>query len=207
MAYANWIQPSKVSGSGNDTVSISALSDNTGRSSRSTNVTFKAANCPDVVRSVQQSGKPEFVSFSNASAAIDASGGTLTITGKSNSEKLTFSLGSNNGIGLVLPASYTAAGITTTNDSSISGDPGNTAEYNFSITFAGIAPNTTISDKVSQVIVTDAAGNTATCTVTQAAGDATLDVSPASITLDWDAFTSEQAVSFTVTSNTSWTVE
>ena len=30
MAYANWLNPSKTQGSGNDTVSVGALTDNTG---------------------------------------------------------------------------------------------------------------------------------------------------------------------------------
>ena len=58
-----------------------------------------------------------------------------------------------------------------------------------------------------QLIVTDNAGNTATCTITQAAGDATLSVSPASVQLDWNAATEGTSASFTVASNTNWTIE
>ena len=47
MAYASWLNPSKTSGSGNDTVNVGANSDNTGRNARSTNMTFKAANVAD----------------------------------------------------------------------------------------------------------------------------------------------------------------
>lgn len=89
MAYANWLQPSKTSGSGNDTVNVSALSSNTGRNSRSTTVTFKAANCDDVLRTVLQQGKPE-TSAIQATASSEKTGGTVTITGTSNSSKLTF---------------------------------------------------------------------------------------------------------------------
>lgn len=206
MAYASWLSPSKLSGSGNDTVSVSALSNNTGRNVRSTNVTFKAANCEDVVRTVNQAGKPEFVTLQSTAAVVKA-GGTLTLSGTSNSSKLTFTLGNGATLTLTLPANYTANSAQTANGAAISGDPGANAEYTFSITFTGIGENTSISDKTAQVIVTDNAGNSATCTVTQAAGDATLSVAPASVELAWNAYTEGTSASFTVTSNTSWTVE
>lgn len=204
MAYASWLTPSKVSGSGNDTVNVSAGSSNTGRNARSTTVTFKAANCPDVARIVNQAGKPEFVSFNNATASVGKSGGSVTISGTSNSSKLTFSLGSGGTLVLNLPSSYTAAGVSTNNGTAISGDPGAAAEYAFSITFTNIPANTTIDALTKQLIVEDNVGNTATCTVSQAAGDATLSVSPESVTIPWDA---SESKSFTVTSNTSWTIE
>ena len=123
MAYASWLTPSKLSGSGDDTVSVSANANNTGRNLRSTNVTFKAVGLSDVVRTVNQAGKPEFGSFDNSTAAVVKTGGTLTLSGTSNSSELTFSLGTDN-IGLTLPASYTAAGMTITNGAAITGDPG-----------------------------------------------------------------------------------
>lgn len=204
MAYASWLIPSKVSGSGNDTVNVSAGSSNTGRNARSTIITFKAANCPDVARTVNQAGKPEFVSFNNATASVGKNGGSVTISGTSNSSKLTFSLGNGGTLVLSLPSNYTAAGVTTNNGTSISGDPGAAAEYAFSIIFTNIPANTTIDALTKQLIVEDNAGNTATCTVSQAAGDATLSVSPESVTIPWDA---SESKSVTVISNTSWTIE
>ena len=207
MAYASWLVPSKTSGSGNDTVNVTAGSDNTGRNARSTNMTFKAANCPDVVRQVTQAGKPEFVTI-QATASVSKDGvSTLTITGTSNSSKLTFSLASGGSLPLTMPTSYTANSISTNNGEAISGDPGATQEFPFSIAFSNIAANPDIADKTVQLIVTDNAGNTATCTITQAAGDATLEVSPASVQLDWDAYTQSTSASFAVTSNTNWTIE
>jgi hypothetical protein len=64
-----------------------------------------------------------------------------------------------------------------------------------------------VTERTAQLIVTDAAGHSATCTITQAAGDATLEVSPATVNLDWDAATQGKTASFNVTSNTNWTVE
>ena len=206
MSYAAWLVPSKTQGSGNDTVNVTAGSDNTGRNARSTNMTFKAANSPDVVRQVTQAGKPEFVSM-QASAAIDKAGGTITISGTTNSSKLTFSLASGGTLELTLPSTYNANSVATNNGAAIAGDPGATQEFPFSIQFANVGANPTITAKSVQLIVTDDAGNTSTCTITQAAGDATLSVSPASVTLDWDAYTQSGSASFTVTSNTNWGVE
>jgi hypothetical protein len=207
MAYAQWLIPSKTSGSGNDTVNVTAGADNTGRNARSTNMTFKAANCEDVVRQVTQAGKPESVSL-QATAAVDKTGVvTLTVTGTSNSSKLTFSLASGGSLPLTLPSSYTANSVSTDNGAAISGDPGASAEFPFSIAFSNIAANPTLSTRSVQLIVTDNAGNTATCTITQAAGDPTLSVSPASVQLDWNAASAETSASFTVTSNTNWTIE
>ena len=206
MAYSAWLVPSKTSGSGNDTVNVTAGADNTGRNARSTNMTFKAANCEDVVRQVTQAGKPEFVSIAGT-AAIEKTGGTITISGTSNSKKLTFSLASGGTLVLTLPDNYTANSVSTANGANISGDPGATQEYAFSIQFANVGANPTISAKSCQLIVTDDGGHTATCTITQAAGDPTLSVSPASVTLDWNAYSAETSASFTVTSNTNWTIE
>ena len=202
MTYASWLQPSKLSGSGNDTVNVSALSNNTGRNARSTNVTFRAVNCEDVVRVVNQAGKPEFGSFNSSTAAAAKTGQTLTLSGTSNSSELTFSKGTDN-IGLTIPSSYTAAGVTVNNGAAITGDPGATQEYAWSIQMT-VPANTDVDPKTCQIVVTDDAGHTSTCTITLAAGDATLSVSPASVDLPWDASTS---ASFTVTSNTNWTVE
>lgn len=206
MAYSAWLVPSKTSGSGNDTVNVTAGADNTGRNARSTNMTFKAANCEDVVRTVMQSGKPEFVSI-QATAAIDKTGGTITITGTTNSSKLTFSLASGGTLDLTLPSTYLANSVSTNNGDAISGDPGASQEFPFSIQFANVGANPTITAKSVQLIVTDDAGNTATCTITQAAGDAVLEVSPASVSLDWDAYSQSTSSSFSVTSNTNWTIE
>lgn len=200
MAYSSWLTPSKLSGSGNDTVNVSANANNTGRNSRSTTITFSAANCPDVARTVVQAGKPETTTMSSTATATKA-GGTVTISGTSNSSKLTFSLGTGD-LSITLPAKYTAAGVQTNNGAAITGDPGATQEFAFSIAFS-VGENTSTSSKSKQIIVTDNAGNTATCTLTQAAGDAYLTVTPSSVEIPWDA---SESKSFAVSSNTNWTV-
>lgn len=200
MAYSSWLTPSKLSGSGNDTVNVSANSNNTGRSSRSTTITFSAANCSDVARTVVQAGKPETTTMQSTATATQA-GGTVTISGTSNSSKLTFSLGTGS-LSITLPSSYTAAGNSTNNGAAITGDPGAAQEFAFSIAFS-VPENTSISSLSKQIIVTDNAGNTATCTLTQAADVAYLNVTPSSVEIPWDA---SESKSFTVQSNTNWTI-
>lgn len=200
MAYSSWLTPSKLSGSGNDTVNVSANANNTGRNSRSTSITFSAPNCDDVVRTVVQAGKAETTTI-QATATATKAGGTVTISGTSNSSKLTFTLGTGD-LSITLPAKYTAAGVQTDNGAAISGDPGATQEFAFSIAFT-VGENTSIASLSKQIIVTDNGGATATCTLTQAAGDAYLTVTPTSVEIPWDA---SESKSFTVSSNTNWTI-
>jgi len=207
MAYASWLVPSKLSGSGNDTVNVTAGADNTGRSPRSTYMTFKASGVSDVVRQVTQAGKPEYVTIQSTASVAKGGVATLTISGTSNSSKLTFSLASGGTLALTLPSTYIANSAQTDNGVAISGDPGASQEYNFSIAFTSIGENTTVNDLTAQLIVTDNAGNDSACTIMQAAGDATLSVSPSSVQLDWNSYTEDTSASFSVTSNTNWTVE
>lgn len=203
MARSPWAIPNKESGNGNDTVSWTATP-HTGREPRQTQATFAASGVsPSPVLQIIQSGKAEYVAFDSATAAVDKTGGTLTITGKSNSSKLTFSLTGANGIGLILPSSYLANSVQTANDAAIAGDPGATQEYAFSITFTGIGENTTIDALVSQLTVKTNNNQSATCDITQAAGDAYLTISPITITIP-AAGTPAQSV--TVSSNTNWTI-
>lgn len=201
MAYASWVEPNKTGGSGNDTVSWVG-SAHTGRNSRSTTATFSASGVTPKVLNIVQAGLAEFVQMDDTSA-VSKTGGTITISGVSNSPKLTFALTGSNGIGLVLPTTYKANSVNTNNGAAITGDPGATQQYPFSITFQNISANTTLNTKVSQLTVTDDAGNTDTCIITQAAGDPYLNISPATINLT-AAGVADNSVS--VSSNTSWTV-
>ena len=199
MAKASWVVVNPSSGSGNKTVNVSSSSEHTGRNARSTVLTITAANVEAKTVSVTQQGKPAYVD-SQDSATAAKGGQSVTISGKANGQKLTFSLGTGNLL-VTLPASYTAGGVTTNNGSAITGDPGATAEYNWSIVIT-VPVNTTIGELTKQIIVTDEGGNIDTCLLTQTAGDATLSVSKTAIELTYQG----TAVSFDITSNTSWTI-
>lgn len=200
MAKANWAVVNPSSGSGNKTINVSSSAEHTGRSARSTVLTITAANVEAKTVNVTQQGKPEFTNNTSDTATAAKGGQNVTISGISNSKKLTFSLGTGD-LNISLPASYTAGGVTTANGAAINGDPGATAQYNWSIVFT-VGENTTISSMSKQIIVTDEGGNTDTCVLTQAAGDAYLTVSKTAIELTYQG----TAVSFNVESNTSWTI-
>lgn len=201
MAKANWVKVTPASGSGDATVNVSSTAEHTGRKARTSVLTWKAANVQDITRTVSQAGKPEYVDIADAASA-DKAGKIVTISGESNSAKLTFSLGSGELTSISLPATYTANSVSTSNGAAISGDPGATTKYVFSIAITVPANNDT-SAKSRQIIVTDEAGHQDVCTLTSAAGDAYVTVQSGTIELDYLG----TPVPWTVESNTSWTIE
>ena len=168
-------------GTGNAKVSISC-SERTGRVDTSP-VTFTAKmNGFSVSKSVSvvQKGKPEFVTVNNSAVAVDKKGETVTITGVSNTSKLSFSCPDNE----VTFSNYTANGASATNGVAIAGDPGASAQYAFSIPVT-ISANTTASSKRYTMTVTTESEEVATVIFTQVASDFTYDLtltaSPTSI--------------------------
>lgn len=208
MAKAAWLTVNPASGNGNATVqNIGTV--HTGREQRETTVTGVAVGVsPNKTYKVIQKGKPEFVSFTNgAETTVGKAGGTLTITGKTNSSKLDFELVDletravvEGGLKLTLPSKYTAGGVETTNNVAITGDPGAQQEFEFSITFTGIAANTTIDELTAAMKVTTAGGQSAQIQIKQSAGDPVFSFGQETITLE----VSGAAVSQTIVSNTSW---
>lgn len=199
---ANWVVVNPESGQGNASVSVSSQAEHTGRVARQTVLTLKAADCEDVLVNVNQQGKPELVENDSDTATAAKAGQVVTISGISNSTKLTFSIGvQGNTLELEAPETYNVGGVDVANGAAIEGDPGASAVYNWSVRFT-IPINDTINTKTAQIIVTDAGGHTDTCVLTQAAGDARISVSTNSIELDYLG----TPVSFNVESNTSWTI-
>lgn len=208
MAKAAWLTVNPASGNGNATVQNTGAV-HTGREQRETTVTGVAVGVsPNKTYKVIQKGKPEFVSFTNgAETTVGKAGGTLTITGKTNSSKLNFELVNletravvAGGLKLTLPSKYTAGGVETTNNVAITGDPGAQQEFEFSITFTGIAANTTIDELTAAMKVTTAGGQSAQIQIKQSAGDPVFSFGQETITLE----ASGTAVSQTIVSNTSW---
>ena len=198
MAKPNWLTIDPTSGSGNGTVDFSTASPHTGRTARTGVATFKAAGVDDIPKTVNQAGKPEFIQMQSSASAGKTN---VTITGTSNSSKLNFTLGTGTLV-IKLPAKYTANSVQTDNNVAIAGDPGANAQFNFSITIS-VPANTTVTSLSKQIICTAAGGQKAICTLTQSAGDPTLQVTPETIELSWEG----TAVSAQVISNTDWTVE
>ena len=201
MAKASWVKTTPSSGSGDATVNVSSTTVHTGRKARSSVLTFKAANVADVQRTVNQAGKPAYVDIADAASA-DKNGQAVPILGVSNAQRLTFSLGAGDLEGVLLPDMYDANSLSTYNGENIAGDPGASAEYNFSIVLK-VPANRGTQPLTRQIIVTDESGNRDVCLLTLAAGAAYITVAEGDIKLDY--LGTEVAVE--VKSNTSWTVE
>lgn len=144
----------------------------------------------------------EFIEFDNQKPAVDKGGGTVTLIGKSNSKKITFSKGTGDIINANLAAiKFTAHGVAATSGTAISGDPGAKAKYSFSLTLTAAA-NETIEARTQQIIATADGGQRATATLNQTAGDPFIEVAPTNIDVPQNGST----VQVTVDTNTTFTV-
>lgn len=144
----------------------------------------------------------EFIEFDNKSPAVDKNGGTVTLTGKSNSKKITFSKGTGDIIDADLAAiKFTANGAAATSGTAISGDPGAKAKYSFSLTLTAAA-NETIEARTQQIIATADGGQKAMATLNQTAGDPFIEVAPTNIDVPQDG----SAVQVSVDTNTTFIV-
>lgn len=191
-----------VSGSGDQAVSISG-DKYTGRLERTTNLIVVTNGGVQKALVVNQAAAAESVTSDSPTATVAKTGGNVTITGKSNSTKLTFAAtpAKENGLTLQLPENYTAAGKQTANGAVIADDPGTTGEFVWSITISNVPANVSIEELVATLSVTAAGGQKAQVTITQAAGDSTLEIDKKTINLDVNG--SAQTVN--VTSNDEWT--
>lgn len=191
-----------VSGSGDQAVNFSGEK-HTGRLQRTINLTVTTNGGANKALVVNQAAAAEVVRSDSPNASVQKTGGNVTITGKSNSTKLTFAAApaKENGLKLLLPANYTAAGKTTANGAVIADDPGASGEFVWSITFSGVPANVTIEELTATLTVTAAGGQRANVTVTQAAGSSTIELDKKIINLDVNG--TQQTVN--VTSNDSWT--
>lgn len=144
----------------------------------------------------------EFIGFDNNSPAVDKGGGTITLTGKSNSEKITFSKGTGGIIGADISAiKFTVNGAEAISGTNISGDPGAKAKYSFRLTLTA-AENETIEARTQQIIAKANGGQKATATLKQTAGDPFIEVAPTKI----DVPQNGSAAQVTVDTNTTFTV-
>ena len=112
MAKASWAVVNPSQGSGNKTVNVSSSGEHSGRKVRNTTLTITAANVAPVEVTVNQAGKPAYVQNNSDTASAPKGGQNVTISGKANSQKLTFTLGTGD-LSISLPSKYTAASLET----------------------------------------------------------------------------------------------
>lgn len=170
MPKPSWLTITPSEGNGNESVQLSATQ-HTGTANRTYAATVSNTKTDDCTVNIVQLAIADFVTIQGtASPSKEAS--TLTISGTSNSPKLTFSWKQNPAPTLVLevPATYKAGGVVTDNGAAIEGNPGSSTQYDFEVTFQ-IPENTTINELVATLVVTSDAGKTAQCVITQAKGD------------------------------------
>lgn len=144
----------------------------------------------------------EFIEFDNSSPAVDKGGGTISLTGKSNTSKITFSKGTGDIIAADIAAiNFIANGASAKSGVAIAGDPGAKAQYFFNLSLTAAA-NETIEARTQQIIATANGGQKATTTLNQTAGDPFIEVTPTTIDVPQDG----SAVQVTVDTNTTFTV-
>ena len=193
------------SGSGDTTLRVKAKTANIGnRVAQDSTFTVTAPGVtPNKTFIGRLKAAAEFVSFDNgASMSVDKVGGTVTITGLSNSTKLTFSKGSGSIIATdISTIKYQANGAEATSGTAIPGDPGASAKYVFTLTLSA-SENTTIKARTQQITVTAAGSQSATITLNQTAGEPYLELSAEVVEVEQDG--SEETLQ--VTTNTTFTV-
>ena len=200
----NGIVVNPSTGSGDTTLQVKAETANRGNRVAQT-ATFEVEGTGVAVKKrfvASHLPAAEFIQFDNNKPAVDKEGGTITLIGKSNSQKITFSKGTGDIINANLAAiKFTANGAEATSGTAISGDPGAKAKYSFSLTLTA-AENETIEARTQQIIATANGGQRATATLNQTAGDPFIEVTPTSIDVPQDG----SAVQVTVDTNTTFTV-
>lgn len=190
-AKPSWIKLSAIEGTGNSRVDVTAPVYK-GREGRSGSITVAVEDLTEEV-AIQQSGS-NIWDVTTQSLAFVKTGEAKKFTGNANLASITFAVNSD--------ASWLTAGklVVATKQynsgAAIEGDPGASNVYSFEITFTAAA-NPTVNTRTGHITV-----NGQKYTVTQAAGDATLSVSPTSLTFAAAGETRQ----ITITTNTAWTI-
>ena len=185
MAKPSWITiVSGSTGSGSGTRSLKASS-HTGRSSRSGSIKGVTSGGASDSVVLSQDGASEFIMVDKTSYSVTALGGTVKITGTSNSPSLKiYQLSEPSSLSnFALKVNGTAYTWNGSSSHIITGDPGASASYTFEISF-DVAENQTEISKDITFKLTES-GNpyppSETITITQAAGEKTYDVDGASV--------------------------
>lgn len=191
-AKPSWIKLSAVEGTGNSRVDVTAPVYK-GREGRSGSITVAVEDLKEEV-AIQQSGS-KIWDVTTQSLAFVKIGETKKFTGNTNLASITFAVDSDASAWLtagklVVDSKQYNSG------AAIEGDPGASNVYAFEITFTAAA-NPTVSTRSGHITV-----NGQKYTVTQAAGDATLSVSPTSLTFSAAGETKQ----IRITTNTAWTI-
>lgn len=170
-SYLFWVPKT---GTGNAQIKINSANPYTGRTDRSTAISGKIVGKTNTVKViVTEKAADEFITPDGLTINVDKDGGTIHVTGKSNSKLLTFTWKTNFGIANVRSFKVNSS-TTATSGTAITGDPGATGEYTYNATVV-VPKNETITAR-SATLEIKGEGSTVvkTITITQALGDSYL---------------------------------
>lgn len=191
-AKPSWITLSAVKGTGNSQVDVTAPVYK-GRNGRSGLITVAVEDLTEDV-TLQQKGSTIW-DVTTQSLAFVKTGEAKKFIGNSNLASITFAVDSDASAWLTA-GKLVVATKQYNSGAAIEGDPGASDVYSFEITFTAAA-NPTVRTRTGHITV-----NGQKYTVTQAAGDATLSVSPTALTFAAAGETKQ----ITITTNTAWTI-
>lgn len=170
-SYLSWIPKT---GTGNAQITINSKTPYKGRSNRTTEISGKIVGKSNAVTvTVLEKAADEFITPDGLTINVTKDGGTIHVTGRSNSKLLTFTWETN--FGLTNVTAFKVNGSTTaTSGTAITGDPGTTGAYTYDATIV-IPKNGTIKAR-SATLAIKGEGSTVvkTITITQALGDSYL---------------------------------
>lgn len=199
----NGITVDPSTGSGNTQLSVSATADRGNRVTQS--ATFKVAtpgDGPSDQFTANHVAAAEFITPTSMSPAVPKDGGNVTITGTANSPVITFAKGSGEIIeGEIATISYTANGSAATSGTEITGDPGATAKYTWSVSIP-TTENPTVETRSQTITISGDSMEPVTITLQQAVGDAELSLNPDTVNIPQAG----TAQTIQVTTNTTFTV-
>lgn len=204
-SYLSWAPKT---GTGNAQIKINSVNPYTGRTDRNTLVSGNiVGKSNSVTVTVLEKAADEFITPSGSTINASKNGGTIHITGKSNSKLLTFTWKTNFDIAKV--TSFRVNGSTTaTSGTAITGDPGATGAYAYDVAIVVPKNNTIEARSATLEIKGEDSTVVKTITIIQALGDSYLylnlqGTTTATVTIPKNG--GEQTLN--VLSNDSWTFE
>ena len=170
-SYLSWVPKT---GTGNAQIKINSANPYTGRIDRSTAISGKIIGKTNTVRViVTEKAADEFITPDGLTINVTKDGGTIHVTGKSNSKILTFTWKTNFGIANVTSFKVNSS-TTATSGTAIAGDPGATGEYIYDVTVVVSRNETIIARSATLEIKGEGSTVVKTITITQALGDSYL---------------------------------
>lgn len=170
-SYLSWVPET---GTGNAQIKINSATPYKGRSNRTTAISGKiVGKSNSVTVTVVETAAAEYITPDSLSINVAKGGGTIHVTGKSNSKILTFKWKTNFGISAVTSYKVNNS-VSATSGTAITGDPGATDEYTYNVTIAVPKNETIIARRATLEIEGEDASVVKTITITQALGDSYL---------------------------------